>query len=223
MSTEESRPDVRVVADVADAAARAFVELGPELVVLSGGTTPREFYRRIADLAHPWDRVEFFFGDERCVPATSELSNVRMAREALLDRIRPKAVHAMQGQTCDAGGYERLLRERFGDALGFDLAVYGLGPDGHTASLFPGRPEVEETVRWVAHVPEAGMEPLVPRITLTVPALSAARVGMFLVEGAGKRTALRRLLAGEDVPAARVRPERLLILTDREAIGEGER
>jgi len=98
--------------------------------------------------------------------------------------------------------------------LRFDLAIYGLGQDGHIGSLFPKRPEVEVTDRWVVRVPEAGLEPFVPRVSLTVPALSAAKLGMFLVAGHDKRDPLRRLLAGEDIPASRVAPERLVILAD---------
>src|SRR4029077_19819160 len=112
---------------------------------------------------------------------------------------------------------ERTLRDRFGDDLSFDLAVYGLGPDGHTASLFPGRPEVEVGDRWVVYVPEAGWEPFVPRVSLTVPALSATPVGVMLVAGETKREPLRKLMAGEDVPASRLRPELLVVLADAEA------
>ena len=125
----------------------------------------------------------------------------------------------MDGLGCDAESYERTLRRRFDQNLLFDVAIYGLGPDGHTASLFPGKPGIDVTDRWVVQVPEAGVEPFVPRISLTVPALSAAKLGVFLVAGADKRLPLRRLLAGEDIPAARLRPDRLIVLADREAAG----
>jgi 6-phosphogluconolactonase len=207
-----------VVDDVAQEALGIFLAAAPRTVLLSGGSTPGAFYRRLAGAEYPWEQVEFFFGDERCVPREDERSNARMAEEALLAKV-PARSYPIDGQRCDADGYERMLRRRFGDSIGFDLAIYGLGPDGHTASLFPGRPEVDVTDRWVVHVPEAGWEPFVPRISLTVPALSAAKLGVFLVAGEEKRAPLRRLLAGEDVPAARLAPERLVIVADRAAGG----
>jgi 6-phosphogluconolactonase len=214
--------ELRVVEDVAAEAVHVFLETGPRTVLLSGGTTPREFYRRLAGLDYPWDDVELFLGDERCVPEGDERSNARMVREALAARTGARLLQ-IDGARCDADGYERLLRERFGERIWFDLAVYGLGPDGHTASLFPGRPEVEVADRWVVRVPEAGFEPFVARVSLTLPALSAAPVGMFLVEGEAKREAVRRLLAGEQIPAARVQPLRLLVLADPAAAGPRDR
>jgi 6-phosphogluconolactonase len=205
--------ELLVVDDVGDEAVAIFLASAPRTVLLSGGRTPEGFYRRLADVDYPWDQVEFFFGDERCVPPVDDRSNARMADEALLSRVPAKS-YPIDGEGCDADGYERTLRRRFGDALRFDLAIYGLGQDGHAASLFPTRPEVEVTDRWVVLVPEAGLEPFVPRVSLTVPALSAAKLGMFLVAGQDKRDPLRRLLAGEDIPASRVAPERLVILAD---------
>jgi 6-phosphogluconolactonase len=217
-------PEVRVVDDVgalAAAAVELFVEAGPRTIVLSGGTTPEAFYRALAGVAYPWADCEFFFGDERCVLPSDERSNLLMARSALLDRV-PARVYPIDGAACDADGYERDLRSRFvGVTLpSFDFAVYGLGPDGHTASLFPGKPAVDERTRWVVGVPEAGLEPFVPRVTMTAPALSAARLGVFLVAGSSKRAALGALLAGEDIPAARMRPSRLVVLCDRAASPE---
>lgn len=215
----ERRRDVHVVDDVAAAAVELFVEVAPRTVVLSGGSTPEAFYHALAGLAYPWEDVECFFGDERCVPATDERSNARMAARALLDHV-PARAYPIDGAGCDAEGYERTLRERFGARLRFDLIVYGLGPDGHTASLFPGMPAVEETDRWVVRVPEAGLDPFVPRVTMTVPALSAASVGVFLVSGAGKRDAVARLVGRGDIPAARVAPEHLVVLADADAAGD---
>jgi 6-phosphogluconolactonase len=212
------RPELRVAADVAEEGVRVLLECRPRVVLLAGGETPRRLYRLLAAVPYPWAEVECFFGDERCVPPDSELSNARMAREELLDRV-PATAHPVDGAACDAEGYERLLRGRFGDRLRFDLALYGLGPDGHTASLFPGRPEAEVRDRWVVRVPKPGWPPPVPRVSLTVPALSAARVGVFLVAGREKRRALRALLEGEDVPAARLSPDRLLVVADGEALG----
>jgi 6-phosphogluconolactonase len=212
-------PDVRVVDDVAGAALGIFLEANPRAVQLSGGSTPRELYVRLAEADYPWDEVEFFFGDERCVPPDDDRSNARMVDRALLSKV-PAHAYPMDGAKCDAESYERTLRDRFKSDLRFDLAIYGLGPDGHTASLFPGRPEVDVTDRWVVQVPEAGFEPFVPRLSLTMPALSAANLGIYLVAGEDKRAALRRLLAREDIPAARVRPERLIVLADPAAYGE---
>jgi len=208
--------EVMVVDDVAEAALGVFLAAAPKTVVLSGGSTPMSFYRRLAGAEYSWEGVEFFFGDERCVPVGDPMSNARMADEALLSKV-PSRSYPMDGHRCDSQSYERTLRRRFDQNLLFDVAIYGLGPDGHTASLFPGKPGVDVTDRWVIQVPEAGLEPFVPRISLTVPALSAAKLGVFLVAGADKRLPLRRLLAGEDIPAARLRPDRLIVLADREA------
>jgi 6-phosphogluconolactonase len=211
--------DVRVVDDVAGEALGIFLEAAPRTILLSGGSTPRDLYVRLGQTDYPWEQVEFFFGDERCVPPDDDRSNARMVDEALLSKL-PARSFPMDGARCDAEAYERTLRDRFGTELGFDLAIYGLGPDGHTASLFPGRPEVVVTDRWVVRVPQAGMEPFVPRLTLTVPALSAAGLGVYLVAGEDKRVALRRLLAGDDIPSAKVKPERLVVVADVAAHGD---
>ena len=217
-----TRPDaeLRVVDDVAAAAVELFVEAAPRTFVLSGGSTPEAFYRALARAPYPWSGVECFFGDDRCVPETDERSNLRMARDALLDHVAAR-VYPIDAAACDAAGYERTLRERFAGATRpwFDLAVYGLGSDGHTASLFPGTPAVQESERLVVRVPEAGLQPFVPRVTMTAPVLSNAATGAFLVSGAGKREALARLLAGEPIPAALMAPVRLVILADRDAAG----
>lgn len=212
-------PDLRVVEEVAAEAEALFLEVAPRTLLLSGGSTPRPLYERLAALGdYPWGEVECFLADERCVPAGDERSNLRMIGEALLSRV-PARSFPIDGAACDASAYERTLRERLGESPRFDLAVYGLGPDGHVASLFPGRPEVDVTDRLVVGVPRAGWEPLVARVSLTVPALSSAGTGVFLVAGAGKREALRRLLAGEDIPSARLAPDRLVVIADRAAAG----
>jgi 6-phosphogluconolactonase len=217
MNQRSASPEIRVVDDVAAAALDLFLEVRPRTIQLSGGSTPQALYECMAGVAdYPWSDVEAFFGDERCVPPDDERSDVGMAMRALLSRV-PVRVYPMDGTNCDADGYEQTLRKRFGDDLRFDLAVYGLGPDGHTASLFPGRTEVQVEDRWVVRVPEAGWEPFVPRVSLTVPALSATPLGMMLVAGESKREPLRKLMAGADIPAARLRPERLLILADAAA------
>jgi 6-phosphogluconolactonase len=213
-------PDLRVVGDVATAAAELFLEVEPRTFVLSGGSTPEAFYRRLAGTSYPWKDVECFFGDERCVPDTDARSNVRMARGALLDHVAAR-VYPIDGAACDADGYARMLRERFAASARpwFDLVVYGLGSDGHTASLFPGMPVADDAQRLVVRVPKAGLEPFVPRVTMTAPVLSNAAVGVFLIYGADKRAPLAALLRRDAIPAARMAPERLVILADPAAAG----
>lgn len=219
MASTGTAPELHVVNDAAAAALDLFLQVRPRTIQLSGGSTPKALYERMAGVSdYPWAEVEVFFGDERCVPADDDRSDVGMAMTALLSHV-PARAFPIDGASCDADGYERTLRDRFGDHLRFDLAVYGIGPDGHTASLFPGRPEVDVTDRWVVHVPEAGWEPFVPRVSLTVPALSATPIGVMLVAGEDKREPLRRLLAGEDIPPARLRPDRLVVLADEAAAG----
>ena len=214
-----SEAEVRVVDDLAQAALDVFEAEAPATVLLTGGSTPRAFYERLAQVDDlDWEEMEFFFTDERCVPSTDPLSNFLLADLALLSKV-PARHHAMDGEACDADGYEDVLSERFDRELRFDFAIHGLGPDGHTASLFPGRPEVEVTDRWVVRVPKAGWEPFVPRLSLTVPALSSSSLGLFLVAGEDKRHPLRRLMAGEDIPAGRISAERMVILADRAAAG----
>ena len=202
-----------VAADVAVAAAEQFLALQPRTLALAGGSTPRRLYQRLALCEYPWSETEIFFGDERCVPPDHLDSNYRMAREALLSLVSAR-VHRMPGETCDAAAYEADLSRVFGPSLPvFDLVFLGLGEDGHTASLFPGDNALEVTKERVASV----QHPDHARLTLTLPVLSAARVALFLVSGQSKREALQRLLAGDDIPATRVRAKRVLIIADEAA------
>lgn len=213
--------ELRVVDDLAEAALALWREAAPGAALLTGGGTPRPFYEALARLdGYPWERVTCFFSDERCVPADDDRSNAHMAAETLLSRV-PASAHPIDGERCDADGYQRTLEDELGagPTPWFDFALYGLGPDGHTASLFPGRPEVEVSDRFAVLVPEAGWEPFVPRVSLTVPALSSARLGVFLVSGEEKRDPLARLLAGDDIPATRMRPDRLVVVADHAAMG----
>jgi 6-phosphogluconolactonase len=207
----------RRVADwlLAIATARA----GVFTVALSGGGTPRKLYELLSGPpyhdAFPWHRTHVFWGDERFVPHTDEASNYRMVREAMLSRVPIPAanIHPVptQGLTPDAAAsdYERELKSCYGAerldrarAL-FDVVLLGLGPDGHTASLFPGTAVLEERERWVAAV--VGPKPT--RITLTYPALESSRHVAFLVAGQEKREIFSRFQRGEHtLPAARVRP-----------------
>jgi 6-phosphogluconolactonase len=232
-----------VVADpaaLADAAAKrlmARIEANPcrIAICLTGGSSPKQLYRLLASEAYakriPWDRVHWFIGDERFVPADGVLNNMRMAREIFLDRFAPKDhIHPILTDAADpdesARGYERELKLFYGaDDLDparplFDLVLMGVGPDGHTASLFPGYPAVNETRRWVIGVPQAHVEPFVPRVTLTLPALASCREMLFELAGEEKRAILTRLLAGENLPANRARSiDETVLLLDRAAAG----
>jgi 6-phosphogluconolactonase len=206
------RRELRIVDDMAGAAVDLFLEVAPKAVALAGGTTPRRVYERLASIEYPWPDVEVFFSDERCVSPDHPDSNFRMAHEALLSKI-PARVHPMPGESCDAPGYERELREALGATPKLDLIVLGLGEDGHTASLFPNDPALDETERLVVRVER----PDHPRLTLTLPVLSAAPLALFLVAGEQKREALRMLMAGADIPAARVAADRVVVLADAAA------
>ena len=198
----------------------------PFRLVLSGGSTPRGAYRRLAQRnGLRWECTEIFFGDERFVPPDSPDSNYRMAREALLDRIGPRGLFAIPTDDTPASAaarYEEILRQQYGASVLdpavplFDLTLLGLGPDGHTASLIPGQPVLRERDLWVAAVPQGRDE---PRITLTYPALESSRLILFLVAGADKAEAVRRARAGE-LPAGALKPQGdVLWLMDRAAAG----
>ncbi len=161
----------------------------------------------------PWSRVHWFIGDERFVPIDDSLSNIGMARQLFLDACAPISnVHAIPtdtGSTADAARrYEITLQTFYGsnrldpDRPLFDLVLMGLGPDGHTASLFPESPALTETQRWTIGVASAPVAPFVPRITLTFPTLASCREMLFQVSGADKRAILARVLRGDALPAA---------------------
>ena len=173
-------------------------------LVLSGGHTPRRFYTLLASRfgeRRQWQRIHVFWGDERYVPHTDPLSNYRMAKETLLDHVPCPAenVHPMPTHFGDPGlaarEYELTLRRSFdGEWPRFDLVLLGLGDDGHTASLFPGSPALEERTRWA--VATEAPKPPHARLTLTLPVFNAAANAYFLVEGASKQLALRHILSG---------------------------
>jgi 6-phosphogluconolactonase len=208
---------VDVVADPAAAVARRLVEVATAggHAALSGGSTPRRAYELAAAAGGDWSPATLWYGDERCVPPDDERSNHRMVRGALLDRLpepaRPvvQRIEGERGHEAAAPDYEARLRAALGPRPVLDLALLGLGSDGHTASLFPAKPEIEERERLVVPVPEAGLEPFVPRVSLTLPVFDAAREVIFLVEGAGKAEAVARAFgpnADPALPAARVAP-----------------
>jgi 6-phosphogluconolactonase len=195
------------VVDDAEGAARLVAERLVEQaraggsIVLTGGSTPRRAYEIAAELEPDWSRAELWWGDERCVAPDDEQSNYAMAKAALLDRLgaAPAAVHRMQGELGrddGAAGYEREL----GDVGDFDLVLLGLGPDGHIASLFPNFPSLDVTDRDVIGS-DAGHEPFIDRISLTLPRIGATRELLFLVTGEDKADAVARALAGEPSPA----------------------
>lgn len=204
-----------VTDDLVGVAMAEFLKVAPRVLALGGGSTPKPLYERLASVDYPWAEVDVVFTDERCVPPDHPDSNFGMVDRALLSRLDPPPrVHRMPGETCDADAHELELRRAFG-ALRLDMAVLGLGADGHTASLFPGDQVLQERVRWVAGV----TRPDHPRVTLTLPVLSSAGLALFLVAGAEKRDAVTRLLAGQDAPAARVDADRVVIVADPAAAG----
>jgi 6-phosphogluconolactonase len=200
--------DADAVADtVAERLARAAAEGGH--VVLTGGKTPELAYERAASMAPDWSRVELWWGDERCVPPDDQNSNYAMAKLALLDRLEtsPAAVHRIQGELGKDAGADAYERELGSTELG--LLLLGLGPDGHVASLFPGKPALDVTDRRVVGS-ESGLEPWIDRVTLTLPALRAAKEILFVVSGGSKADAVRRAFGEEpsrDTPASLVRAD----------------
>ncbi|HZY88352.1 MAG TPA: 6-phosphogluconolactonase [Gemmataceae bacterium] len=217
-------------------AAEAIAARGRFTVALSGGSTPRRLYQLLAGEPYrgqvDWGRVEVFWGDERSVPPDDKESNYRMAREAMLTALAlpPGHVHRMEAERADrdtaAREYQAEIARAFGvDANGeppaFDLILLGMGPDGHTASLFPHTAALGETKRWVVvnHVPKFNTD----RMTLTYPVLNRACEVLFLVAGADKAEPLAEVLQGppdpERLPSQRVRPTdgQLLFFVDRAA------
>ena len=219
------------------AANDAVAERGRFTIALSGGSTPKNLFNLLATNARtvlPWDRMFFFFGDERHVPPTDPESNYHMADESLLSKVPvpPGNVFRIAAENPDAAAaaaaYEKTLEKFFALQPGqfpvFDLILLGMGPDGHTASLFPGTAGLQEKSRlvianWVEKFKTS-------RITLTLPVLNAARCVTFLVSGTDKAPALHAVLdsdaPGEQYPSKLVRPTdgKLIWLVDRAAASE---
>jgi 6-phosphogluconolactonase len=211
----------------------ARAKTGNFAIALSGGSTPRLLYQALAAPPHlksfPWDRVHWFWGDERFVPRDDPMSNFKMAWDAMLSRAPAPSSHI---HAVDTGAssvaqaallYERDLQRYYGgerlrrERPLFDVNLLGLGADGHTASLFPDSPALLERKRWVAAV--EGQTP--ERVTLTYPALESAAHTAFLVTGAEKRGVLRKLWQGDsEMPAAKLKPAgELLFFIDADAAG----
>lgn len=197
-------------------------------IVLAGGSTPKAAYERAAADPDAFEGTGLWFGDERCVEPSDPRSNYRMVKEALLDALGSRAsvhrIEAERGARDGAAAYRALLASA--GPPRFDLILLGLGPDGHTASLFPDQESLAERSRLVVGVPEAGLEPFVPRVTLTLPALAAARQIVFLVAGASKADAVAAAFgpdaaADPHVPSSLLPPlaGQVTVLLDRDAAG----
>ena len=214
--------------------AAAMAERGRCTVALAGGKTPERLYRMLAGehrLGAPWQQVEWFWGDERCVPPDHAESNYRMARETLLSKVPIPGdnIYRMRGEIDPneaAKEYGQMLKEKFGDGGGLDLVLLGLGEDGHTLSLFPGTAAVSETKhRCVANYAEHSTTGKSWRITLTAPFVNRGREVIFLVSGANKAAALSQVLEGspdpQRLPAQLIRPAsgKLSWLVDAVAAG----
>jgi 6-phosphogluconolactonase len=199
---------LEVVDDPAEVVADLLVQANGD-IVLTGGSSPERAYELAAARRSDWGDVTVWFTDERCVPPDHELSNYAMTERKLLSRLAtPPQVRRMKGELGDEAGAEDYAAQ-LGDGVEFELMLLGLGPDAHIASLFPGKPEKHVDDRLVVGVPEAGMKPYVPRISLTLPAINAARQAIFLVTGESKREAVQRAFGDPpdaESPGAHVRP-----------------
>lgn len=234
-------PDAEALAQAAAerVMARIAAHPGRIAICLTGGSSPKKLYQLLGSDAYrgkiPWDRVHWFIGDERFVSSGDPLNNMAMARATFLDRSAPTGhIHPIptnaENPDQSAEAYARELKAFYGaDQLNpaqplFDMVLMGVGPDGHTASLFPGYPEIEETRRWVVGVPKANVAPFVPRVSLTLPALASCREMLFEIAGHDKQPILTRLLNGETLPALRARSNGETVwLVDQAALPEGIR
>jgi 6-phosphogluconolactonase len=214
--------EVRVVDDVPTAFAALFEERAPQSIALSGGSTAEQCYEQLrvttGNGGIDWAGVDVYLGDERYLPVTDPESNEGMARRVLLDAVAPRAIHSMAGAgaTAEAAAtsYDALVRA----AAPIGLVHLGLGPDGHTASLFPRTPALDERDRWVV-TNEDALHPH-PRLTFTFPAIAASRLVVFTVAGENKRAAFTRIRGGEALPGGRVDAQELIWLVDPAAAGD---
>jgi len=212
--------ELQVVENVARSFADLVAEITPASMALSGGSTARSCYELLATTDIDWSGTDFWFGDERWVPIHDPDSNEGMARETFLDEIAPKTIHSMyqldrHGSALAIEEAARAYQTELESAGPIELIHLGLGPDGHTASLFPDSEALNETDRLV--VPNGdGLHPH-PRLTLTYPALATAPLIVFTVAGAKKHDALERIRNDENLPAGRVKAARIIWLIDNAA------
>jgi 6-phosphogluconolactonase len=223
--------ELEIVEDPARACAAMLVGAvaGGGDVVLTGGSTPRLAYRELVRAVRSVEldltETTFWFGDERCVDPEDQRSNFALAKTEIFDQLQEgnqPSIQRMRGELGPEGGaedYERALREAGPPT--FELLLLGLGPDGHVASLFPDQPALSERERLVVGVPEAGLEPFVPRISFTLVTIGAARTVLFLVSGAAKAEAVAAAFGPEarentHVPASMVPSvaDRVIVLLD---------
>ena len=210
--------------DIAELANSAVERRGVCNISLSGGSTPGPIYRRLADQSLPWEKIHWFWGDERHVPPDSDESNFRMVREALLDvaGVPESNVHRVPAEMDDAASaarrYEATLRDHFGSDQwpAWDLMLLGMGDDAHTASLFPQTEALAEDQRWFVSnwVPKFDTH----RLTLTVSAINSARQTWFLIAGENKRSAIASVLGQNtdlaEYPSQMIRADRWYVTTD---------
>lgn len=223
-----------IVEDPARAAAAMMISaaLGGGQIVLAGGSTPKtaneQFVKAVRAVGLDLSNTTFWLGDERCVGPDDEQANYKMIKHSLIDPLAElgeldvRRIKGELGPEAAAEDYERQLR-----AAGppqFDLVMLGIGPDGHTASLFPGQPSLAERDRLVVGVPEAGLEPFIPRVTMTIPALTSGKHVVMLAEGDSKVNAIASAFGSDsapdpNVPASLLVPDakELIVLLDRAA------
>jgi 6-phosphogluconolactonase len=210
--------EVRVVDDVPAAFCAVLASCAPRTLALSGGGTAERCYAALLEAGGvEWEELTVLFGDERWVPVDDPGSNEGMARRILLDHVAVRAIHSLRGAGVDltaaADAYDALVA-----SLGrIDVVHLGLGPDGHTASLFPGSPALRVDDRLVVATGDDA-HPF-PRLTLTYPGIASGDVAVVTVEGEDKADAWRRVQAGDDVPAARIQAGEVIWLVDPAAAG----
>lgn len=195
-------PELNVVDDPAIVVGQLLAEQARRggAIVLTGGSTPGRAYEHAARTQPDWSGVSLWWGDERAVPPDDDRSNYKLAKETLLDRLAAQPeVHRIEGELAPEDAARRYDRQI--DGVELDLLLLGLGPDGHIASLFPDSPQLDVTGVSVTSGP-AGLEPFVDRVTLTLPAIQAAKRIVFLVTGANKAEAVERAFLGDITPSA---------------------
>jgi 6-phosphogluconolactonase len=195
------QPELHVLDDPASAVGDLVAEQARRggAIVLTGGSTPGRAYEHAVEAEPDWSRVSLWWGDERCVSPDDDRSNYKLAKDTLLDCLASQPdVHRIEGELAPDEAARRYDTQIAGVEL--DLLLLGIGPDGHMASLFPGSPQLDVTDVSVTSGP-AGLEPFVDRVTLTVPAIQAARRIVFLVSGESKADAVERAFLGDITPS----------------------